>query len=173
MLGQLAMTDHLTGLPNRAQFERTLNSEVAHAHRMSEPFTVLFMDLDGFKVINDTFGHHAGDEVLCEVARRIEKLVRAEDLLARFGGDEFGIFMRQSDDNTAESLANRIADAVFAPITLSAGFEVTIGISIGISSYADSVDTVESLLEQADQSLYKAKRKNGNDCRRSEQASPV
>ena len=173
MLGQLAMTDHLTGLPNRAQFERTLNSEMAHARRMSEPFTVLFMDLDGFKAINDTFGHHAGDEVLCEVARRIEKLVRAEDLLARFGGDEFGIFMRPSDDNTAESLANRITERVLAPITLSAGIKVTIGISIGIARYSGSINTVESLLEQADQSLYKAKRNNNNADRRSEQASPV
>lgn len=172
LLGQLAMTDHLTGLPNRIQFERTLNSEMAHARRMSESFTVLFMDLDGFKVVNDTFGHHAGDEVLCEVARRIEKLVRAEDLLARFGGDEFGIFMRQCGDNTSESLANRIVDAVFTPITLSTGLKVTIGISIGIASYADGVDTVETLLELADQALYKAKR-NGSTCRRSEHASQV
>jgi diguanylate cyclase (GGDEF)-like protein len=172
LLSQLAMTDHLTGLPNRAQFERTLNSEIAHARRMSEPFTVLFMDLDGFKVINDTFGHHAGDEVLCEVARRIEKLVRAEDLLARFGGDEFGIFMRQSDDNTSESLANRIVDALLNPIALSTGHQVTIGISIGIASYADDIDAVETLLELADQALYKAKR-NSSTCRRSEHTSQI
>lgn len=172
-LSQLAMTDHLTGLPNRAQFERTLNSELAHARRMREPFTVLFMDLDGFKAINDTFGHHAGDEVLCEVSRRMEKLVRAEDLLARFGGDEFGIFMRQSNDNTSESLANRIVDAVFAPITLSTSFEVTIGISIGIASYAGDIDSVETLLELADRALYKAKRRNGNSCRRSEPTTPA
>ncbi|OIR09478.1 response regulator PleD [mine drainage metagenome] len=172
LLSQLAMTDHLTGLPNRAQFERTLNSEIAHARRMSEPFTVLFMDLDGFKVINDTFGHHAGDEVLCEVARRIEKLVRAEDLLARFGGDEFGIFMRQSDDNTSQSLANRIVDALLTPIALSTGQKVTIGISIGIASYAGDIDTVETLLDLADQALYKTKR-NSSTCRRSEYSSQV
>lgn len=172
LLSQLAMTDHLTGLPNRAQFERTLNSEIAHARRMSEPFTVLFMDLDGFKVINDTFGHHAGDEVLCEVARRIEKLVRAEDLLARFGGDEFGIFMRQSDDNTSESLAKRIVGALLTPIELSSGHKVTVGISIGIASYVDDIDTVETLLELADQALYKAKR-NSATCRKSEHTSHI
>lgn len=160
LLSQLAMTDHLTGLPNRAQFERTLNSEMAHACRMGETFTVLFMDLDDFKVINDTFGHHAGDEVLCEVARRIEKLVRAEDLLARFGGDEFGIFMRQSSDDNSESLANRIVEVVLAPITLSSGHKVTIGISIGIANYTDAIDTVHALLDHADQALYKAKEKN-------------
>ncbi len=173
LLSQLAMTDHLTGLPNRAQFERTLNSELAHAHRMNEPFTVLFMDLDGFKAINDTFGHHAGDEVLREVARRMEKLVRTEDLLARFGGDEFGIFMRQNKENTSESLANRIRDAVCAPIILSSGTAVAVGISIGTATRADDIDSVELLLELADQALYIAKRRNNNTSRRSESAARV
>jgi diguanylate cyclase (GGDEF)-like protein len=158
LLGQLAMTDHLTGLPNRVQFERTLNSELAHARRKSESFTIFFMDLNDFKIINDTYGHSAGDEVLCEVARRMEKQVRAEDLLARFGGDEFGVFMRPSNENTSESLANRIVNAVQTPITLSTGQNVSVGISIGMATYTDSVETVASLLELADQALYKAKK---------------
>lgn len=158
LLGQLAMTDHLTGLPNRVQFERTLNSELAHARRKSETFSVYFMDLNDFKIINDTYGHSAGDEVLCEVSRRMGKEIRAEDLLARFGGDEFGILMRQSDDNTSESLADRIVNAVQIPITLSTGKNVSVGISIGMATYTDSVETVASLLELADQALYKAKK---------------
>ena len=157
ILSQLAMTDHLTGLPNRAQFERTLISEMAHARRTGESFNVLFMDLDDFKVINDTYGHSSGDEVLCEIARRMEGIVRAEDLLARFGGDEFGIFMRQSDNVTSELIAARIKDEVRKPITLSSGMHVTVGISIGISAYTDAVESVALLLALADQELYKAK----------------
>ncbi len=157
ILSQLAMTDHLTGLPNRVQFERTLISEMAHSRRTGESFNVLFMDLNDFKVINDTFGHLSGDEVLCEIARRMEGIVRADDLLARFGGDEFGIFMRQSDNVTSELIAARIKDEVRKPITLSSGKHVTVGISIGISTYTDALESVASLLALADKELYRAK----------------
>lgn len=159
LLGHLAMTDHLTGLANRAQFERTLNSEMAHARRTGETFTVFYMDLDDFKGVNDTLGHAAGDEVLCEVARRMTKQVRAEDLLVRLGGDEFGIFMRPSVEDSAESLARRIVEAVSAPITLSTGDKVSVGISVGIAIYSDAIDSMANLLAQADQALYEAKRK--------------
>ena len=160
MLGHLAMTDYLTGLANRTQFERTLNSEIAHARRTGESFTVFYMDLDDFKEVNDTLGHFAGDEVLCEVARRMSDQVRAEDLLARFGGDEFAIFMRPSVKDTAESLAKRIVEAVSAPITLSTGDKVNVGISIGIANFTDAIDSVITLLAQADLALYRVKQKN-------------
>lgn len=159
VLGHLAMTDYLTGLANRAQFERTLNSEMAHSRRTGEPFTVLYMDLDDFKGVNDTFGHAAGDEVLCEVARRMSDQVRAEDLLARLGGDEFGLFMRQSVEDSPESLANRIVEVVSAPISLSAGDKVSVGISVGIATYTDAIDSMATLLALSDQALYEAKRK--------------
>lgn len=158
LLGQLAMTDHLTGLANRTQFERALNSEMAHARRTDEPFTLFYTDLNDFKKVNDTFGHAAGDEVLCEVARRMEKQVRAEDLLARFGGDEFGILLRQSFKESAEVLAKRIVEAVRAPITLSTGANVSVGISIGMATYTRAIDSIAALLAQADSSLYRAKR---------------
>lgn len=159
LLSHLAMTDHLTGLANRAQFERTLNAEMAHSRRTSEPFTVLYMDLDNFKSINDSLGHVAGDEVLCEAARRMSNQVRTEDLLARIGGDEFGIFMRQSAEDSPESLANRIIEVVSAPITLSTGNKVNVGISVGIATYVDNMDSISSLMTQADQALYEAKKK--------------
>lgn len=159
LLSHLAMTDHLTGLANRAQFERTLNSEMAHSRRTSEPCTVLYMDLDDFKEINDTLGHAAGDEVLCEAARRMANQVRTEDLLARIGGDEFGVFMRQSVEDSPESLANRIVEVVSAPIILSTGDKVNIGISVGIATYTDAMDSMSTLLERADQALYEAKKK--------------
>jgi len=159
VLGHLAMTDYLTGLANRAQFERTLNSEMAHSRRTGEPFTLLYMDLDDFKEINDTYGHAAGDDVLCEVARRMSDQVRAEDMLARLGGDEFGIFMRQSVEDSPESLASRIVEVVSEPISLSTGDKVSVGISIGISTFTDGIDSMTKLLAQSDQALYEAKRK--------------
>jgi diguanylate cyclase (GGDEF)-like protein len=158
LLGHLAMTDHLTGLANRVQFERTLNSEMAYARRTGESFTLFYMDLDGFKKVNDTFGHAAGDEVLCEVALRMLGQVRAEDLLARLGGDEFGVFMRPSADDPAESLAKRIMEVVSAPIALSTGDRVNVGVSIGIASFTDSIDSITNLLAKADQALYDVKR---------------
>ena len=159
VLGHLAMTDYLTGLANRAQFERTLNSEMAHSRRTGEPFTVLYMDLDDFKEINDNFGHAAGDDVLREVAGRMLDQVRAEDMLARLGGDEFGIFMRQSAEDSPESLANRIVEVVSAPITLASGEKVSVGISVGIATYTDAIDSMATLLSLSDQALYEAKRK--------------
>ena len=158
-LSHLAMTDHLTGLANRAQFERTLNAEMAHSRRTGEPFSVLYMDLDDFKKINDTLGHAAGDEVLCEVARRMSDQLRTEDLLARIGGDEFAVFMRQSSDDSPDSLARRITDVATAPVMLSDGNRVRIGVSIGITTYRDDMDSSSFLMSQADQALYQAKRK--------------
>ncbi len=158
-LGHLAMTDHLTGLANRAQFERTLNAEIAHARRTGESFTVFYMDLDNFKIVNDNYGHAAGDEVLREVAGRMLDQVRAEDLLVRLGGDEFAVFMRHSIENSAESLAGRIVDAVSVPIILSSGENVSVGISVGIATYTNAVDSVNTLLAMADQTLYEAKRR--------------
>ena len=159
LLSHLAMTDHLTGLANRAQFERTLNSEMAHSRRTGESFTVMYLDMDNFKEINDTLGHAAGDEVLCEAARRMAGQVRTEDLLARIGGDEFGVFMRQSADNSPESLVDRIVEVMSEPIYLSNGNMVNIGISIGIATYTDTIDSMSSLMAQADQALYAAKKR--------------
>jgi diguanylate cyclase (GGDEF)-like protein len=117
------------------------------------------MDLDDFKRVNDTLGHAAGDEVLCEVARRMTVQVRAEDLLARLGGDEFGVFMRPSVEDPAESLARRIVEVVSAPITLSTGDKVSVGISVGIATCTDAIESTADLLAQADRALYQAKRK--------------
>ncbi len=157
-LSQMAMTDHLTGLANRAQFERTLTAEIAHARRTGERFTVSYMDLDGFKQINDTLGHAAGDEVLREISRRMEKQVRTEDLLARLGGDEFGVLLRQGDIGSTEMLSKRIAEVVKIPINLPAGENIRVGISIGSATYTDDIGSMPALLERADQALYAEKR---------------
>ncbi|WP_322629149.1 sensor domain-containing diguanylate cyclase [Halothiobacillus sp.] len=158
LLSELALTDPLTGLANRIQFERTLTSEIAHARRTDEPFSVFFLDLDGFKDVNDTYGHAVGDEVLQEIARRMAQQIRAEDLLARLGGDEFGLFMREGQGAPANALASRLAEAIAAPLTLPSGETLQMGISIGISAYTDDIDSVATLINRADQAMYEVKR---------------
>ncbi|MDI1257801.1 sensor domain-containing diguanylate cyclase [Aquabacterium sp.] len=159
-LSHLAKTDHLTGVANRAQFDLALDVEMRHSMRAGEPFTVLCMDLDGFKEIVDGFGHAAGDAVLCEVSRRLNQQVRLGDVLARLGSDEFGVVMRHGAKDSAEVLAKRIVRSVCQPITLPTGDAVGVGISVGIAAYNDSVESVRSLLAQADQALYDAKKQN-------------
>ena len=159
LLGQMAVTDHLTGLSNRIMFEQTLNSEISLAQRTNQPFSVFCMDLDNFKDVNDNHGHAAGDEVLREVALRMSREVRNEDLLVRLGGDEFGVFIRPGAEDSAESLSFRIIEAVSTPIKLSNGMNVNVGISIGVASYANETDSVASILARADQALYTAKQK--------------
>jgi diguanylate cyclase (GGDEF)-like protein len=159
-LAHQAMHDPLTGLCNRRHFRQMLDVEMAHAMRTGEPFTVLCMDLDGFKAVNEGFGHAAGEEVLCEVARRLREQVRLGDLLARFSGDEFGVLMRHGATDSAQVLAKRIVKSVSAPITLSSGDTIGVGISIGMAEYADDVESVATLLAHADQALYQAKKQN-------------
>lgn len=158
LLENLAMTDHLTGLANRVGFARTLNSEIVSFRTSGKSFTVFYMDLDDFKVVNDNFGHSAGDEVLVEVAHRLSNLVRAGDLTARLGGDEFAIFMREDNKSLTESLAKRIVESVTKPITLTTGHQVSIGISIGIATYSEDTQTIDNLMNLADQALYIDKR---------------
>ncbi len=158
LLGQLAMTDYLTGLANRAQFERALSAEITHSLRTNEPVTLFYMDLNDFKKVNDRFGHAAGDEVLREVALRMQKQMRTEDLLARFSGDEFGVLLRQSTSDSAPLLARRIVSAVSAPIQLLSGDVVSVSISIGMATGADPGNSMASLLAQADRALYVSKR---------------
>jgi diguanylate cyclase (GGDEF)-like protein len=161
LLGRLALTDHLTGLANRAQFDRTLDGEIAHATRTGEPFSVLYMDLDGFKDINDRFGHLAGDEVLREIGCRLAAEVRAEDAVARFGGDEFGMVVRSAAPHSPQALAQRVAEIVSAPIPLSGGETVQVGISVGLATFGDGANSAAALLDQADRALYQAKRRSG------------
>jgi diguanylate cyclase (GGDEF)-like protein len=158
LLADLAMTDYLTGLANRALFDRALKSEMAHAKRTGETFALLYMDLDGFKDINDRLGHTAGDEVLCEVARRLKQELRSEDIAARIGGDEFGVIMRNASVRLAHALAQRISQAIHQPMTISNGEQVGVGISTGLVGYTDDIDSTITMLAQADSALYQAKR---------------
>ncbi len=156
-LSRLALTDRLTGIANRVQFEVAIEAEVANARRYGGTFALIWMDLDGFKQVNDTHGHEAGDEVLAQVAARLNELVRKGDTLARYGGDEFAIVMRHADAAAAQGLIDRIAQAMALPFALSSGSRVRIGASCGLALHTPRVTSGAELTRWADKALYQAK----------------
>lgn len=155
-----ASHDTLTNLPNRAYFLSCLNKTIARARRRSsepEQFAVLFLDLDRFKVINDSLGHLAGDELIITTARRLEKCVRPGDLVARLGGDEFTVLLEDlAHGEDATRIAQRIIEELSEPINIS-GFPVQTTVSIGITFDRPEYQKPEDLLRDADTAMYKAK----------------
>ncbi len=150
--------DSLTDLPNRAMFTSRLELAIASKQRYSENlFAVLFIDLDRFKVINDTLGHHAGDEFLVEVSKRLTQCIRGHDLLARLGGDEFVVLLDNFDDHTdVEEVSARIIDALSQPFVLE-GKEMYSGASIGIAHLESYYRSADEVLRDADAAMYQAK----------------
>ena len=160
-----AMHDALTGLPNRRLLFDRLALAVAHAHRNKSMMAVMYLDLDGFKQINDTLGHDAGDTLLRMVADRLVAAVRQEDTVARLGGDEFVIALWESNhaDGVAK-LASKVMQAVSQPYRIQ-GRDVNITASIGVGIYPTHGEEVETLMKSADLALYDAKRAGKNDFR--------
>ena len=156
-LRRLALTDYLTGIANRAQFDQTNAIEMCNFVRTGATYSVIAMDLNGFKSINDNFGHNSGDQVLRIVAGRLSKQLRSGDLLARLGGDEFGVVARNCDHTTAITIAARCARSLEQPIQLSNGELVSVGISCGIGTASGNDASGELLLHKADEELYKSK----------------
>jgi diguanylate cyclase (GGDEF)-like protein len=153
-----AATDALTGLANRAAFTRVLDAATAQATRHASGFALAFIDLDGFKAINDTFGHAAGDEVLVEVARRAKAMVRASDHLCRLGGDEFVVLLDSvAMPDLAQAAASRYAAAIEAPIAIGAGAMVRVGASLGLAFCPADGMTPAQLVQAADRRMYAAK----------------
>ncbi|MCP5358210.1 MAG: EAL domain-containing protein [Pseudomonadales bacterium] len=154
---QLAFYDPLTGLENRRLFKDRLEQSIRQVRRNKSIIALLFLDLDGFKNINDTLGHEAGDELLIVVAKRLKDCVREEDIVARLGGDEFTVILANLRDNEAAAkVAGKIIKALQVPIALS-GEEVSISGSIGITvAPEDSMDANE-LMRNADMAMYRAK----------------
>jgi two-component system cell cycle response regulator len=161
---ELAITDGLTGLFNRRYMETHLRTLVEQSAARNKPITVLVLDIDYFKAVNDSYGHDAGDDVLREFALRMRKATRNIDLACRYGGEEFVIVMPETDmavaTVVAERLRRRIATEPFAIQQGARHLEVTI--SIGIAALSSAGDNAASILKRADQALYRAKRDGRN-----------
>ena len=156
-LAHQAIHDPLTGLPNRMLFVERLERELARAAVNHERVAVLFLDLDRFKVVNDSLGHSAGDRLLVAVADRLNNAVRPSDLVARFGGDEFTVLCPNvPSEETAELIAERLIQATSRPVALTEG-EVFVTASIGIALSGSESDSSETLLRNADVAMYRAK----------------
>jgi diguanylate cyclase (GGDEF)-like protein len=156
-LAHQAYHDPLTGLPNRALFRESVDEALAHAAAHSSKVAVLFIDLDDFKTVNDTMGHHAGDAQLIEVARRIDMAVPKDGIAARLGGDEFAVLLRNvGKDSDVRAVADRILVALGDPIDID-GQPVVTHASIGIATHVGATDAAE-LMQHADVAMYTAKR---------------
>ncbi|MDT4762299.1 GGDEF domain-containing protein [Sphaerochaeta sp. PS] len=157
-LERYANYDMLTGLPNRRFFFENLERFVTESERDSSKFILLYIDLDGFKFINDTYGHEVGDRVLITVGNRILKTLRKNDFVARLGGDEFAAIIHDADDMTvAIHLANKIHEKAQEAIHMGA-LECRVNASIGIAIYPDSSKDSETLIRNADSAMYEIKR---------------
>jgi diguanylate cyclase (GGDEF)-like protein len=153
-----ALHDPLTGLPNRALFMERVGHEQDRLARRSGSFALLYLDLDGFKAVNDSCGHHVGDELLQVAASRMSACLRPDDTLARLGGDEFGVLLEDTDREAATEVAGRLVHALGDTLITAHG--LSIGASVGITTGGAS-DDIDDLLRQADSSMYSVKASGG------------
>lgn len=161
----LAHRDPLTGLANRLSFQLQAGPTVAMARRQNGRVALMFIDLDGFKLINDQNGHEAGDALLQQVAQRLSDAFRQADMVARFGGDEFVVLLTEvREREQIEALANKIIARISEPYRMGER-TYTIGASVGIAFLPDDAEDIESLIAQADAAMYDAKRAGRNCCR--------
>ncbi len=161
-LHQAAVIDHLTGLYNRRFFEERLAAEVAYAVRHRAPLSLLMFDVDRFKLVNDTYGHVAGDVALQAVAVALQRGVRTEDLVARYGGEEFVVVARGSGIEGATALAERLCARVAQLVLEYEGRTITLTISAGAAALSEQFSNVRSLLQAADRALFEAKARGRN-----------
>jgi diguanylate cyclase (GGDEF)-like protein len=160
---QLAHHDQLTGLPLWRLGKDRLELAIAWSQRTHDPIGVMFVDLDGFKAVNDTYGHDAGDFLLREIAHRLKAQLRLEDTVARMGGDEFVVVLaRQASENETEHIAQRIIETIGHEVTYGI-HKLHVGVSIGIAVYPTHGRDVDSLLSAADNAMYTVKRAGKNN----------
>lgn len=157
LLAKSANTDALTNIPNRLYLENKLHKLTLNNDRNSDRFAFLFCDLDGFKEVNDNYGHTVGDKVLSHVARRLSRNIRSEDILARYGGDEFVILISPLvDDSAITPIKEKIERSLSQPFEIS-GNVIKVGISIGIAIFPDEAKNLDELIHQADKRMYDSK----------------
>ncbi|MBI1174295.1 MAG: bacteriohemerythrin [Sideroxydans sp.] len=163
MLERMAFHDRLTGLPNRALFFDRLAQAMSQARRNNSRLALLFLDLDGFKAINDHFGHEAGDELLKATARRLRASIREVDTPARLGGDEFAVILGDLNSHEAATgITEKIISNLSAPVSLKNNHACNIGVSIGIAIYPEHAAEIDSLLTAADCAMYQSKNDGKN-----------
>jgi len=156
-LSTLAYHDHLTGLPNRRLFQDRLERAILSAERLRNGFALLYIDIDRFKAINDSRGHQAGDQILCEIAARVAGALRRSDTLARLGGDEFAAILEGINSRAdAAGVADKVAANCGAPC-LVRGAPVALSVSVGVSLYPYDGADPAALLHEADRAMYGAK----------------
>jgi len=174
-LNYLATHDPLTGLPNRTEFERCCREAMARARRQGHRLAVLYIDLDNFKPVNDTYGHEAGDELLRVLGTRIQQMMRETDIVARIGGDEFSVLLTDLDDvSRSYIVACKLIDMLSQPAKSRRGTH-TVGASIGISTYPDDGNDPQTLLRLADAAMYRVKqgRRSGVSFYSAPSGSPI
>jgi diguanylate cyclase (GGDEF)-like protein/PAS domain S-box-containing protein len=158
----LATHDPLTGLPNRAEFERFCREAMAHARRRGLRVAVLYIDLDNFKPVNDTYGHVIGDELLKTISDRMKQVVRETDTVARIGGDEFCVLLADIEDMSSGFIvARKLLDVLSQPVVTRRGAH-PVGASIGVSTYPDDGNDPQTLLRLADAAMYRVKQSGRN-----------
>jgi len=155
-LDQLAHQDSLIDLPNRRGFMRTLERFIDRVSRYGENAAMLYVDLDGLKIINDNYGHGAGDEALIQVAELLGQGVRKSDLVARIGGDEFGILLANSSEAQAQETAARLVDVICSSELAYEGSTLPLSVAIGVTLIRAD-DTPESAMARADEEMYRRK----------------
>jgi len=155
-LDLLAHEDSLVELPNRRGFMRALERLIDRVGRYQEKSALLFVDLDGLKLINDSFGHQAGDEALVQVARLLVGGVRKSDIVARIGGDEFAILLSHSDEESARETASRLIEVIAASDFTHSGQPLPLSVAIGAAAIS-SDDTPETAMARADREMYRRK----------------
>lgn len=161
-LTYLAQYDQLTGLVNRTLFRDRLIHAMARSKRLHQPMGLMLLDLDRFKAVNDTLGHDAGDQLLKVVADRLHECVREVDTVARMGGDEFTIILEGiSNEDDLVVVARRITQSLSAPFNIQ-DQQISIGVSVGITTYPTDDHEIDDLLRHADAAMYRAKQRGGN-----------
>lgn len=162
-LKELSRTDKLTALHNRGYWEECLAQEFKRCHRSKRPSSLILFDIDHFKVFNDTYGHSAGDEVLRAVARAVRQAQRSTDISGRYGGEEFGLVLPETNQEQALLVAERLRETIAGTVVEWEGTPLQVTISLGVAGYADALDDYQAWLELSDKALYQAK-EAGRNC---------
>lgn len=158
---RLAYHDDLTGLPNRALFHDRLNQIIVRARREHEHVSLIFLDIDRFKPVNDAYGHYIGDQLLKQVAMRLRQSMRESDTVARLGGDEFAVILSPLNDPVV--VAEKIIADLSKPFDVN-GYHLQLGVSVGVAFYPEDGDNDSQLLKAADDAMYRAKRSGRAAC---------